>query len=157
MPKPTKDADFQALKRRQLDDRLRPLVDASIPEPRGGWIRSIRTALGMSHDQLARRLGKTRQAVAQFERNESRGAITLAKLREAADAMQCDLVIAFRPRSGTLEDTVRMQAVRKAQTLQDKVVHTMALEDQAEGVPRQPTSDVDAEWWLRENHKRLWD
>jgi predicted DNA-binding mobile mystery protein A len=157
MRKSASKADFQALKRRQLDERLRPLLGVNIPEPRDGWIRSVRTALGMSHDQLARRLGKTRASVTQFERNEARGAITLAKLREAADAMGCDLVIAFRPRLQTFEDTVRQQAVRKAQRLQDTVVHTMALEDQAEGVPREPTSDVDTEWWLRENLKRLWD
>ncbi len=157
MPKTAIKADFQALKRRQMDDRISRIAHIDLQAPRGGWIRTVRTALGMSNQQLAHRLGQSRQAVAQFERNEARGAITLAKLREVADAMDCDVVLALRPRAGSVEETVRLQAVRKAERLHDSVVHTMALEGQSAGVPRAPTAHVDIEWWVRENARRLWD
>ena len=50
--------DRQAeLARKNLDRKLAFLREESLTRPRGGWIRAIRDALGMSSRQLAKRLG----------------------------------------------------------------------------------------------------
>ncbi|CAN5414204.1 hypothetical protein BH10BAC5_BH10BAC5_18780 [soil metagenome] len=46
-------------------------------KPEQGWIKTIRKALGMSQQQLAVKLRKTKQSVFELERREEEGAITL--------------------------------------------------------------------------------
>lgn len=87
--------------------------DALSPRPRGGWIRAIRDALGMTGAQLANRMGISQPAVAQLERSEVGGQIRLDSLRRAADALDCEVVYALVPRT-SLEDTVRARARRIA-------------------------------------------
>jgi transcriptional regulator with XRE-family HTH domain len=47
---------------------------------------------------VAARAGIKRQSYAQFERAEERGSITMASLRRAAEAMDCELVYFIAPR-----------------------------------------------------------
>lgn len=115
---------------RQLDrsyDRIRKL---SITAPRTGWLRTIREALGMSMPQLGNRLGLPRQAVDALEKREVSGAVTLNTLREAAAALDADLVYAIVPRQ-SLARTIETQARRKALAELRRIAHTMHLEDQA--------------------------
>lgn len=149
--------NFARLRRKQIDERLRPYSGLPVSGPQGGWLKSVRTALGMSLEQLGKRIGRTRQAVEQLERSESNGSITLAKLRSVAAAMGCDVIIGLRPRSGSLENAVRQQALRKARGLQASVFHTMELEAQSEGVEMKPDEAGDVQWWITDNAKRLWD
>lgn len=145
-----------SLQRKQVDRLLKSFGD--LPQaPRGGWIRTVRTALGMTLEQLGARIGQSRQAVNQLERGEISGTISLATLSSAANALDCDLVIGLRPRSGSLENTVKKQAAMKAHTDQSALVKTMALENQTEGLEMQPDLSADVEWWLKENSARLWD
>jgi predicted DNA-binding mobile mystery protein A len=104
-------------------------------KPRKGWIRAIREALGMAQTDLAHRLGITRVAVDKFERAEIDGRITMAKLRQVAEAMDCSLVYALIPNS-SLDETVMRQARAAAKINVDYTSQTMALEAQ----------DVDEEW-----------
>src|SRR5487761_199273 len=82
--------------RRQLDDRFAALPSAEwFAAPTRGWIKAIREALGMSSEQLAKRLGVKQPTVAAIERSETRGTIELATLRRAAEALDCTLVYAL--------------------------------------------------------------
>ncbi len=66
--------------------------------PAAGWLREVRVARGVTQQALADALGCKRQACAQLERSEARGAISLYSLRKAAAAMDCELVYALVPR-----------------------------------------------------------
>ena len=59
--------------------------------PRTGWVREIRTALGLSQSQLAERAGVSRATVQQMERAEAQRRITLASLDKLAAAMDCQV------------------------------------------------------------------
>ena len=148
-----------SLKRRQIDDLIRPLAELpQVPTPRVGWIRSVRTALGMTMEQLGKRLGRTsKQAIEQLEKSEANGSLSLHNLRSAADALDCEVIIAFRPKHGSIETTVRHLAMRKAREMDSQVRHTMALEAQADGLDEHPDLHAEAQWWLNQNAARLWD
>ncbi|MEQ9103078.1 MAG: mobile mystery protein A [Rhodothermales bacterium] len=122
---------YDSLRIRQLDTKIRPLQAEFLREvPNGGWIRLIRTALGMSMRQLADRAGVAKNSVAQAEDSEVRSAIQLDTLQAMADAMDCDLVYALVPRT-SLHATLRRQAYKKASRLLARVSDSMALEGQA--------------------------
>lgn len=97
--------------------------------PRSGWVRAIRTALGMSQAALAGKLGVSGTAVAKLERAETAGGITLNKLAQIAAVLDCRVVYALVPNS-SLEETVQRQARRIASERLGYVDSTMALEDQ---------------------------
>jgi predicted DNA-binding mobile mystery protein A len=157
MPKMTLTGDMIRLKRHQIDERLRRIVDLRVIRPRRGWIHTIRTALGMSQEQLAKRLGLSTSAVGKLEKSEEAEAIELRNLRKVANAMECDLVIALVPRRGSLEETVLAQAREKARTVDARVLHTMALERQSKGIDWDPGKPKHLDWWATENLRRLWD
>jgi predicted DNA-binding mobile mystery protein A len=85
--------------------------------PRTGWVREIRTALGLSQSQLAKRAGVSRATVQQMERAEAQRRITLASLDKLAAAMDCQVAVAILPRGGTLDDVRRRQATIKAEAI----------------------------------------
>ena len=114
------------LDRKFADARLGPIA----AQPRSGWIRAIRGALGMSQAVLANRLGVSAPAVNQLERAELHGGITVGKLSEVAGALDCTLVYALVPNS-TLELTVTTQARAEAALILGYAARTMALEDQS--------------------------
>ena len=120
----------QRLVLRQVENRLKSWRALPREVPVGGWVRTIRAALGMSARQLADRLGVTRQALAFMEQRESEGKISLAALSRAADALECDLVYALVPRT-TLSDYVEAEARKRATVEVNRIAHTMHLEDQA--------------------------
>jgi predicted DNA-binding mobile mystery protein A len=144
----------RALLRRQLDARLAGVPRQ--PPPRGGWIRSIRTALGMTMAQLGARLGVSAPGVADLEKREASESISLARLRAAADALDCDLVVTVVPRV-PLAEMVQRQATEKAAQEHRRLVHTMALEDQAQGVTLAPDLTQAAARWVDKRGSRLWD
>lgn len=119
----------QALARHRLDDRLTGVREKVGPRPAQGWIRAIRTALGMSTMELAKRMGVTQSRVSQLERAEADDSIHLGTLRRAAEALGCELHYVLVP-SASLEGAVRQQALTKAQMLVGAATHTMRLEDQ---------------------------
>ena len=153
MPSP----ELRALQRRQLDRKVAPIRGlGNIGSPRKGWIQAIRTALGMSAAQLGKRLGITRQAVLDMERREAEETITMGRLRDAAEAMNCQLLIAMLPRT-TLEDAVRRQAASKAIGDRERLLHSMRLEGQESGVDEALDMNERLESWLTRHHRRLWD
>jgi len=149
---------LKKLRIRQLEARVEPIRDlAKAPAPRGGWLRTVRQALGMSTSQVATRLRITRQGVADQERREAKGTITLAALRKAAGALDCELyyaVVPRRPTGGLLRERARQVATRQL----GRIAHSMSLEEQ--DVPgdefRQQVEDL-ADQILREFPRSIWD
>lgn len=142
------------LLRRQLDARLRELPREQ--PPRRGWIRAIRKALGMTMEQLGRRLDVSAPGIADLESREAGGSISVARLRSAADALGCDLLIALVPRV-PLTDMVQRQAALKATQENSRLLHTMRLEDQDQGVVQPADLTRSAERWIAKRGSRLWD
>ena len=115
-------------KTRQLDDVL---AAANIPSrPRIGWIASIRQALGMSKTQLAKRVNVARQSLGALEANELKETITLASMRNVADALGCDLQYVLVPRK-PLEKLIAEQALKRASKKLGRVNQSQALEASA--------------------------
>ena len=136
--------------RSRLDARLGPLQRLrDEPRPHAGWIRAIRSALGMSGRELADRLGVRQQSIPDLERSEQRETIKLETLRRAADALDCDLAYFLIPRRG-LDSAVRDQARRKAAAHLAPIAHHSRLEDQS-------VSDADTEARLDRLATRLVD
>jgi len=98
-------------------------------EPPRGWVNTVRTALGMSAEQLGRRMGISGPSVSSLEANERAGTVRLSTLARAAEAMDCTLVYAVIPNS-TLDETVERQANRVLDLILSRTATTMALEAQ---------------------------
>ncbi|MGH8683526.1 MAG: mobile mystery protein A [Burkholderiales bacterium] len=121
----------EQLRLRQLDKALAGVSPLrNFQPPRRGWIHAIRSALGLTTRQMARRLKISQPAYRDSEAHESAGSVSLTQLRRIADAMDCDLVYAVVPRR-PLTETVDRRAAELAQQRVRRVAHTMALEDQA--------------------------
>jgi len=131
MARPQGGASARRRSRRALDRRLPDLRDLAgkATPPRGGWVRAIREALGMSAADLAKRMGAAETSVLSLEHNEVTRRARLDTLERAADALECDLVYALVPRR-TLEQMVDARARAVAGELLGSVGHTMALEGQ---------------------------
>jgi predicted DNA-binding mobile mystery protein A len=113
-----------------LDERLKEIGPVSrYTPPVKGWIRAVREALGMTAEQLGRRLGVKQSSVILLEQSEAKGSIELATLRRVADALDCTLVYAFVPKK-SLEETVRARARNFIRRRLAPVEHSMLLEDQ---------------------------
>lgn len=145
---------FKNLQLQTLDQHLAGV--SVCDRPSDGWIKAVRKALGMSTRQLAQRMRITQQSAAKLENNEGDDAITLKKLRQAAEAMDCRFVYAFLPNEGSLEAIVRKQAMKKARALVAPVNHTMLLEAQAVGNVDEKIRETTEEF-MQNITPRLWD
>lgn len=154
MARTSRDPRLLSLKRRQLDAKLKNNILA--PAPKGGWIRASREALGMSSVQLGRRLGVSQQEAADLERRETTGSISIATLTKAAAALGCELRLTFVPKP-SFEGIAREQAASKARAERNRVVHTMRLEAQEEGVEAVLGDDAAVDTWLTKRLPHLWD
>jgi len=123
------DRQFRHLRLSQLDRSFNG-VRSLPPRPSGGWIASVREALGLTLADVGRHLRAPRQTVQKFERAEATDRITLGTLRRVADAMGCDLVYALVPKSGSFAELAERPTRERAAREAKSVLHTMALEDQ---------------------------
>jgi predicted DNA-binding mobile mystery protein A len=94
-----------------------------------GWIKSMREALGMTLGKLGNACGLAPSTVAQAERGEAEGKITVETLRKAAEAMNCEFTYAFVPKSD-LSSFVEKKAYEKAKRILQTADLHMSLEDQ---------------------------
>ena len=94
-----------------------------------GWVKYTRSVLGMTLKELASRAGLALSTIAQAERRESEGKITIETLRKLADAMECEFVYAFIPKDDITE-LLRKKAIEKAKRTILKADTHMSLEDQ---------------------------
>lgn len=126
--------ELRELRLRQLERTLTPFYAAKLEvRPKAGWLRGIREALGLSMQEVGKNMGKAKPNIQQFEKSESDDRITLGSLRRVAHAMDCELVYAIVPRSGTLTELAERHAQAQATRDVHAVERTMALEDQAPG------------------------
>ncbi len=125
--------------------------------PRGGWVRAIRTALGMTNRQLAQRVGRKPNTVLDLQAREAAQTIQLNSLRELAEAMDCELVYAIVPRkplATMLEERARALAERTVR----RTGHSMALERQGLGVREQESAfEREVERLLSSSPRKLWE
>jgi predicted DNA-binding mobile mystery protein A len=120
-----------------LDERLpalRPALKTASRKPAQGWLKAVRTAVGSSQGSVAKKLGISRQAYAQFETSEKSGAISIASIERAAGAMDCEFVYFVVPREAvarTYSELARIHdpAFKYLQASE----HSMVLEDQGVG------------------------
>lgn len=98
--------------------------------PPSGWINAIRTALGMSLQQLGDKMCITKQSVQNIEKREKDGSVTIKSLREVAKAMDMHLVYGFVPIDGNLDALIDRKAKELATQIVMRTSNTMKLEDQ---------------------------
>jgi predicted DNA-binding mobile mystery protein A len=123
------ESTFNKLRLSQLDRGLKSWSKLQ-PRPAGGWLSSIREALGLSRRQVAENLRASAQAVQQFERAEAEDRITLHTLRRTAAAMGCELVYVLVPTAGSFVDLAEKPTRERVARDVKSVIHTMALENQ---------------------------
>jgi predicted DNA-binding mobile mystery protein A len=126
--------DFRDLRLSQLARTLNTFGAAKQEaRPQRGWLRAIREGLGLTLENVGKKLGQSRQRIQEFEEAEAKDRITLHSLRRVAAAMDCQLVYAIVPKSGTITELAERRA--RAEATEDvlDVEHTMALENQATG------------------------
>jgi predicted DNA-binding mobile mystery protein A len=104
--------------------------------PPTGWIKAIRTAIGMSMQQLGNKLNVSKQGVMDIEKREKDGSITIKSLREIARAMDMQLVYGFVPNDGSLDALIEKRATELATQIVMRTANTMKLEDQANSKKR---------------------
>jgi len=127
-------AGFRSLRTNQLERLLQPLLPAKgVSRPLRGWVRAMREATGVTVRELAKRLGKAPSVAAHLEISEAEYRITLGKLRDAADALGCQLVYALIPKNGSVSELADARVRDRAAENVRAVEHSMVLEDQAVG------------------------
>jgi ribosome-binding protein aMBF1 (putative translation factor) len=90
---------------RLVDSRLSSGLVLDIREkPDAGWIKTIRTASGLTQEELAERLRISQPAVRKLEESEERGSLSIGRLGEVAAALGCTLVYALVPNRETTGD-----------------------------------------------------
>jgi predicted DNA-binding mobile mystery protein A len=122
---------------KQLDQLL---VNARVLDTKGlekkSWLSLVRKALGVSQEQIGFKLGITKQSVAELEKREREGSITLRTLENAADALDMKLVYTLVPKDGSLQQLVERKARELAVQIVSRTYNTMALENQAVSVSK---------------------
>jgi len=100
-----------------LDRMLRVFkAAANVEPPPHGWLRAIRSALAMSVDQLAARVGMTPAELAELEEAEASGHASLREVRRVAAALGCKFVYGLVPQDtlkGVIEQQVRKVAEKR--------------------------------------------
>ncbi len=96
-------------------DRTREEV-GQIQMPEQGWLASMRKALGMPAEYVAKRKGVSRNAIYQAEKSEKEGSISLKQMEHLAQAMGGKFVYAILP-DGRIEDIKYQHAQVKAKAL----------------------------------------
>ncbi len=98
-------------------------------KPQRGWIYQMRNTLGLTLNKLAQACAVSTPTIAQAERGEVSGKITVETLRRAAEAMNCEFVYAFKPKSN-FEEFINSRAYEKAKRILSNADLHMSLEDQ---------------------------
>ena len=126
--------------------------------PPTGWIKAIRTAIGMSMQQLGKKLSVSKQAILDIEKREKSGSITIKSLKEIARALDMQLVYGFVSKHESLEQMIEKRAKELATEIVMRTNNTMTLEDQQNSKERiaqaiaQKTAEIKFEM-----PKYLWD
>lgn len=147
------------LQAEQLDIRIKEMSSLEkVSIPGTGWIKSTRTAIGMSLVQLGNRLGITKQSVQEIENREQQGTLSLKTLQAVAKAMDMKLVYGFVPTDGSLEALIDRKATEAATKIVMRTSASMKLEGQENNEQRiQKAIAERADELKRDLSKVLWD
>lgn len=139
---------------KQLMNQLSPLQNMIIPS--NGWLKTIRTAIGMTSQQLARRCGVSKQRILRIENDEVLMKTTLATLEKVASQLGCKLVYAIVPEKNLL-NIIEEQAERTAIDRLKEISHSMILEDQKViDKKQQEQIEIIKEELMKNNIKTIW-
>jgi predicted DNA-binding mobile mystery protein A len=143
----------------QLERKLSPYSNANkSARPEIGWIKTIRKSLGMSLEQLGRKMGLSKQSIQSMEKRETTGAITISALNEVAKALDMELVYGFVPKGGSVMNLVEEKAKKMATEIVLRTSQNMRLEDQSLPYKRIEKAIADrTQEILKELPKTLWD
>jgi predicted DNA-binding mobile mystery protein A len=149
----------KSLQLQQLNGKM--LGFASLKQvaiPPTGWIKAIRTAIGMSMPQLGNKLNVSKQGILDIEKREKEGSITIRSLKEIARALDMQLVYGFVPNDGSLDALIEKRATELATKIVLRTSNTMKLEDQGNTNKRiEKAIKERAEIIKNEMPKILWD
>jgi predicted DNA-binding mobile mystery protein A len=148
----------KSLQLQQLNHKMEAAALKQVAIPPTGWIKAIRTSLGMSLLQLGNKLAISKQGVLDIEKREKEGAITIKSLREVAKALDMQLVYGFVPNDGSLEALIEKRSVQLAKEIVLRSSNTMHLEDQGNSEKRIKKAIKErAEMLKNDLPKILWD
>ena len=147
------------LKQNQIDRYIEHfLPPKQLAQPKGGWVKYIRNALGMTAEQLAKRLQLSRRRVVIIEHAEVQNETTLSTLRKVAEAMDCQLVYAIVPKT-TISEIIEKQARKFVMKHLQDVSHHMKLESQSvkdKSAIEAQINDL-VQQYLSKSLKSIWD
>lgn len=143
----------------QLNEKLNNLNGLQdLDVPTIGWIKAIRSSIGMSMEQLGKKLSITKQAVMDIEKREKEGAITVKSMQEIAKALDMKFVYGFVPNDGNLELMIEKRSIEIARKIVQRTSTTMKLEDQSNSKERlEKAIQERAAEIINKTPKILWD
>jgi predicted DNA-binding mobile mystery protein A len=149
----------KSLQLQQLNSKMQGFASLKqVAIPPTGWVKAIRTALGMSMQQLGSKLNISRQGVLDIENREKEGSITIKSLREIGRAMDMQLVYGFVPLDGSLDALIEKRATELATDIVHRTANSMKLEDQGNSKTRIETAIKERAAAIKnEMPKFLWD
>ena len=122
----------KSLQLQQLNNKMWHFATLKqVATPPTGWIKAIRTTLGMSMQQLGNKLNISKQAILDIEKREKDGFITIKSLKDIARALDMQLVYGFVPNDGSLDALIEKRATELATKIVLRTNNTMKLEDQS--------------------------
>jgi len=149
----------KSLQLQQLNNKMLAFTALKqVVAPPTGWIKAIRTSIGMSMHQLGNKLSISKQGVLDIEKREKEGSITIKSLKEIARALDMQLVYGFVPNEGSLDALIEKRAKELATQIVLRTSNTMNLEDQGNTKTRiQKAIEERASIIKTEMPKILWD
>jgi predicted DNA-binding mobile mystery protein A len=143
----------------QLNEKMDKLtVLQQIIMPPIGWIKAIRNGIGMSMEQLGKKLSITKQAVMDIEKREKEGAITIKSMQEIAKVIDMKFVYGFVPNAGSLEQMIETRSLEMATKIVQRSSTSMKLEDQVNSKERiEKAIKERAAEIINKTPKILWD
>jgi predicted DNA-binding mobile mystery protein A len=141
----------------QLDRKIKAFSKLEPLTPTKGWVYATRTVLGMSLEQLGKKMGITAQSVKEIEQRELAGTISLKNLNDLAKAFNLKLTYGFSASGKGLEKMVEAKAYELAKKIVLRTNKTMQLEDQANSKSRLNKAIKErAQEIIDKNIKYLW-
>ncbi len=119
---------YRATLLKHIEHSSQEVRNNSVPADKG-WIHQMRVALGLTLGKLGDLSGLTLPSVAQAERGEIQGKLTIETLRKMAEAMNCDFIYTFAPKSD-MNEFIQKKAYEKARKILTRADLHMSLENQ---------------------------
>lgn len=103
------------------------------------WLKAVRTAIGLSAAEMAKRLGVVKWDVYKLEKSEEKASIQIGTLRRAAEAMGCELVYAVVPKVGSMASIAARERVAAEAALEEEMANKVARRKE----PPPPKEELD--------------